>query len=202
MNVDLGIDGLRFEENIVRPIDAGQGWFNLKICSSPGPLVSDFVTHGEDFEYSTLGIHIGQDDRLTFFGDCTQEISGESVDCREGSATLHKRVVARFAASPYRRLVIPRGVAHTFDNLQGIVTRDEPVWHASDDNPHWNVNNDLVSILRDAPEFPVVNVNEFRMPDELHLFLTRLSQEVLGDPKAYFTRFRLKIGGEERYVMF
>ena len=201
-SVELGIEGLRFEENVCRAIDEGAGWFSSKVASSPGPMVSDFVTHGEEFEYSTLGIHIGQDDRLTFFGDDSRQITGEFVDCREGSPTLHERVTATFAASPRRRLVIPRGVAHTFDNLQGIVTRDEPVWHASDDNPHWNVNNDLVSILREAPEFPVVTVNEHRMPDELHLYLTRLSQEVLGDPKAYSTRFRLKIGGVERYVMF
>lgn len=199
---EFGIAGLRFEENASLALDEGEGWFSHKIPSSPGPMVSDFVTHGAEFEYSTLGIHIGQDDRLTFFGGSGKEIVGEFVDCREGSPTLHKRVVASFAASPRRRLIIPRGVAHTFDNLRGVVTRDEPVWHSADDNPHWNVNNDLVSILREDARFPVVTVNDYRMPDDLHLYLTRLSQAVLGDPKAYSTRFRLKIGGVERYVMF
>ena len=199
---ELGIEGLKFEKNCITSLNEAPGWFSKKISSSPGPLVSDFVTHGADFEYSTLGIHVGQDDRLTFFGPKSQMIVGEFVDCREGSRTLHKKIQAKFSASSKRRLIIPRGVAHTFDGLQGIVTRDEPVWHASDDNPHWNVNNDLVSILRSETEFPVVSVNEHRMPEELHVFLTKLSQDVLKNPKAYSTRFKLKIGGIEQYVMF
>ncbi|GGJ49271.1 dTDP-4-dehydrorhamnose 3,5-epimerase family protein [Pseudomonas avellanae] len=92
--------------------------------SSPGPLISDFVTHEKDFHYSTYGIHVGQDDRLTFMGDSRTQIDVFFVDCREGSATLHQIVRLRFKPSLERRLVIPRGVAHTFDNLEGIVTRD------------------------------------------------------------------------------
>ncbi|HEV7289753.1 hypothetical protein [Sphingomonas sp.] len=202
LECELGIAGLHFAANRVTPLTEHPDWFDLKIGSSPGPLVSDFVTHGPDFAYSTSGIHIGQDDRLTFFGEPDRIIDGYFIDCRAGSPTLHKRIHARFHASPARRLVIERGIAHTFEGLAGIVTRDEPLWYSAENNPHWNVNNDLVSVLRDAAEPPVVEVNPHRLPDSLHQYMTRLSQAVLGEPKAYSTRFKLRIAGAEQYVMF
>jgi dTDP-4-dehydrorhamnose 3,5-epimerase-like enzyme len=107
-----------------------------------------------------------------------------------------------FHASARRRLVIPRGVAHTFDGLAGIVTRDEPVWYSGENNPHWNVNNDLISILRTATDFPTVPTNEYKLSEDLHIYMTRLSQAVLDSPRAYSTRFQLTIDGEEKYVMF
>lgn len=198
----LSISGLEFCENLVTSIAGAQSWFSLKVCSSPGPLVSDFVTHGPEFEYSTLGIHVGQDDRLTFFGPSDAMITGHFVDCRAETATPHLAVSYTFNASARRRLVIPRGVAHTFDGLAGIVTRDEPVWYSGEGNPHWNVNNDLISILRTASDFPTVPTNEFKLSEELHAYMTRLSQAVLDSPRAYSTRFNLMIGGEEKYVMF
>jgi dTDP-4-dehydrorhamnose 3,5-epimerase-like enzyme len=201
-NCELDLPGLRFTKNVVRKLSEGTDWFSAKVSSSPGPLVSDFVTHGPTFEYSTFGIHIGQDDRLTFFGNLNRTITGHFIDCREDSPSLHQAFSYTFSPSEYRRLVIPRGVAHTFDGLAGIVTRDEPVWYASEDNPHWNVNNDLISILRSSKDFPSVSVCQYRFSDDLHNFMTRLSQSVLSNPKAYSTRFKLRIAGEDQYVMF
>lgn len=200
--LEFGIAGLCFEANHVTNTAGTEGWFTEKVGSSPGPLISDFVTHGPEFEYSTLGIHVGQIDRLTFFGNPTQVITGHFIDCREGSSTLHKGLSIRFAPSSRRRLIIPRGVAHTFDGLAGIVTRDEPVWYSSEHNPHWNVTNDLVSILRSETTFPVVTINELPLSDELHLYMAQLQQAVLQDPKAYMTRFELEIAGKRQYVMF
>ncbi|MGF6603331.1 hypothetical protein P3T23_008085 [Paraburkholderia sp. GAS448] len=201
-DIELEIPGLRFQPNLANQIPSHDSWFSLKVLSSPGPLVSDFVTHGPEFEYSTYGIHVGQDDRLTFFGSPRRQIVGHFVDCRDGSATLHDAVSCSFEPSPHRRLIIPRGVAHTFDNLAGIVTRDEPVWYSAEQNPHWNVNNDLISILRNKSDFPVVQTNPHRLSDELHVYMTRLSQAVLDKPKPYSTRFNLLIDGREQYVMF
>ena len=199
---EFEILGLCFEPNQVTHSPYCEGWFTEKVVSSPGPLISDFVTHGPDFEYSTSGIHVGQTDRLTFFGSPTRIITGHFVDCREGSATLHKQLSINFSASSRRRLIIPRGVAHTFDGLAGIVTRDEPVWFASEKNPHWNVTNDLVSILRTETSFPVVAVNELPLSEAIHLYMARLQQTVLQDPKSYMTRFELEIAGKRQYVMF
>lgn len=197
------ITGLRFEENSLHIIPSSSGIFSSKLISSPGPMVSDFVTHEADFQYGTYGIHVGQDDRLTFMGPKNAAINGFFVDCRAGSPTLHNRVNITFAPSMARRLVIPRGVAHTFDGLQYIVTRDEPVWHSAFDNPDWNIDNDLVSIDRDTSidDFPVIRANEYRLPDALHVFQSRLSQSLLKSPTTYLARYKITEGGETKYVM-
>lgn len=202
VDLEFEISGLCFAPNQISQPSYCEGWFTEKVGSSPGPLISDFVTHGPEFEYSTLGIHVGQTDRLTFFGSSIRTILGHFVDCREGSDTLHNRLSISFSASARRKLIIPRGVAHTFDGLAGIVTRDEPEWFSSEQNPHWNVTNDLVSILRTETSFPVVTINELPLSDELHLYVARLQQTVLQDPKSYMTRFELEIAGKRQYVMF
>lgn len=196
--------GLCFERNLVRALDGCPGSFTTKLLSSPGPLVSDFVTHEASFTYGTYGIHVGQDDRLTFMGSSSRRIRGQFVDCRRGSPTLHSQVELSFTPSLTRRLVIPRGIAHTFDGLERVVTRDEPVWHASDNNTDWNIDNDLISIDRDTPleAFPVVQVNEHRLPDSLHVFQSRLSQRLLESPTTYLSRYQVSDGDHARYVMY
>jgi dTDP-4-dehydrorhamnose 3,5-epimerase-like enzyme len=198
------IDGLQFERNAVMVIDGPSGWFTKKLMSSEGPLISDFVTHEETFRYSTYGIHIGQDDRLTFMGDNGKRIQGHFVDCREGSPTRHAMISLGFAPGLHRRLIIPRGVAHTFDHLERIVTRDEPIWYSDESNPAWNIDNDLVSVMRHThpDSFPLVRQNEHRLPDEGHRFLSRLSQTLLENPKSYLARFAVKIGANKQFVMF
>lgn len=199
----FGIDGLRFESNSVAEIGESRGWFTKKLMSSEGPLISDFVTHESSFHYSTYGIHVGQDDRLTFMGENGKLIRGYFVDCRQGSPTLHKIVTLEFSPDVYRRLIIPRGVAHTFDNLDYIVTRDEPIWYSGDNNSHWNIDNDLISIPRsmEVDLFPIVQVNEHRLPDDGHQFLSRLSQALLDKPKSYLARYPVKFGNVEKFIM-
>lgn len=202
--IKFAIEGLRFEKNLIREMDGPIGWFTRKLLSSDGPLVSDFVTHEASFSYSTYGIHVGQDDRLTFMGQNGKCIVGRFVDCRAGSPTLYTEVDIEFAPSLARRLVVPRGVAHTFDNIEHIVTRDEPVWYSSEDNKDWNIDNDLISVARETATtcFPIVRANEHRLPDEVHQFQSKLSQSLLQNPKSYLARFSLIIGSKEQYVMF
>lgn len=204
-DVLLPIDGLRFERNLIRDIASTTGWFTTKLLSSEGPLVSDFVTHEIGFAYTSYGIHVGQVDRLTFMGECDGDgfITGHFVDCRNDSSDLHRKVSIRYRPSLWRRLVVPKGVAHTFDNVARVVTRDEPIWYADFDNIDWDVNNDLVSIPRGPNEvYPVVRVNQYRMPDEVHRFVSRLSQSILETPMAYSSRHLLTIGGKDTYVSF
>ncbi len=197
------IEGLELQPNPFIALDSRDGWFSTKVPSSPGPLISDFVTHEIDFSYTTYGIHIGQDDRLTFFGpQDARPIHGHFVDCRSDSPTRGASVSVAFAPSAHRRLVIPRGVAHTFDNLAGIVTRDEPVWFVDENNPDYNLDNDLVSFGRTAPpeSRPLVRPNRHLLPRAAHHLLSRLSQKLLENPRAYLNRLRVEIGGEVRYV--
>jgi hypothetical protein len=85
-----------------------------------------------------------------------------------------------------------------------VVTRDEPVWHASDGNTDWNIDNDLISIDRDTRlgAFPIVQANEHRLPDSLHVFQSRLSQRLLESPTTYLARYQVTEGDHARYVMY
>jgi len=187
------IDGLFFEGNFFRGSEELKYPSGVKLLSSEGSLISDFVTHESTFRYGTFGIHVGQTDRLTFLGYSGNLIRGYFVDCRENSKTLHLQVEIHFTPSHKRKLIIPRGVAHTFDGLAGVVTRDEPVWYVSEDNADWDIDNDLIAVKRDTSvsDFPVVRVNEYLLPEALHQFQSRLSQELLRTPKPYLSRTKV-----------
>ncbi|MFJ5552158.1 hypothetical protein [Streptomyces sp. NPDC093225] len=196
--VDFPLDGTRLETAHVTDRGATAGVVRVARISE-GPGITDYVTHQKDFTYSTYGIHVGQDDRLTFFGD-GQRIAVHLIDCREGSPRLGDEITIHMAVSPHRVLIIPKGVAHTLDGLGGVVTRDEPVWYA-DRNPDWEPDNDLVSFLRTAERAPVVRTNRHRLPVAAHLLLSRMSQRTNSEVRgAYAARFRVSVGGRTTYA--
>lgn len=83
----------------------------------------NIVFHGShQFSYGHYGVHLGQEDRLTFLGAEQQKITGHFIDCRADSITFGRRLSARFSPSSARFLSIPQGVAHAFDGLENIFT--------------------------------------------------------------------------------
>jgi len=81
------------------------------------------VYHGEKpFSHGIFGIHLGFADRLTFLGPSSRILQGYFIDCRKDSPTLHHRASLTFTPSLNRTLIVPNGVAHTFDNMEGIDT--------------------------------------------------------------------------------
>lgn len=196
--MDFSLPGARLETANVSERGVTSGVVRVTRISN-GPGITDYVTHEKDFTYSTYGIHVGQDDRLTFFGD-GQRITVHLIDCREDSRSLGEEITIEMAVSPHRVLIIPKGVAHTLDGLGGVVTRDEPVWYA-DQNPDWEPDNDLVSFLRTARKAPVVRTNRHELPVSAHLLLSRMSQRTNSQVRgAYASRFRVSIGGRTTYA--
>lgn len=197
----FAIPGLAFEANVHFP--ARSPLEMSKLASSPGPLISDYVTHERGFAYGTYGIHVGQEDRLTFFGDVEGKITGYFVDCRADSPARRTKVLIEFSPSLARRLIVPQGVAHTFDGLEFVVTRDEPIWYMDEGNPDYNIDNDLVSVPREAPleDFPLVRVNQRRLSDEGHRLFSRFQQRVLNSPVGYSQREKVTVAGESRYIL-
>ncbi|WP_422491422.1 hypothetical protein [Endozoicomonas sp. ALE010] len=203
-NFKFDIIGLEFTENVVFEFTNKEP-FSTKLASSEGPQISDYVTHENDFSYSTSGIHIAQDDRLTFISDNLERtIIGYFSDYRESSKTRGCQVEIHFSPSIYRKLIIPRGVSHSFDGLEGIITRDEPIWYMDDNNADWNINNDLVSVPKKNPVSSelFVTVNNNKLPDKAHLLFSQLQQHILQTPKLYSSREKIKVNGEYKYVMF
>ena len=193
----LPISGVKFEPNICyESANISNDIFVRKLITSPGPYISDYVTHQNDFKYTTLGIHVGQTDRLTFMGGEGKNIVGHLIDCRKDSSTYGTRIKIEYKTSMYRKLIIPMGVAHSFENLQHVITRDEPIWYSSFHNPDWDISNDLISIPLDIEykNLPRIEVNKFLLPIEGHIFFSQLQQDNLRTAKRYALRSKSETG--------
>lgn len=82
-----------------------------------------FVDHGTaHYAHDAYGIHLGQEDHLTFVGPHDQTVTLRLADTRKHSATFGHEVTVAFQPSALRYLKIPNGVAHAFDGLENITT--------------------------------------------------------------------------------
>lgn len=146
---------------------AGLRWQSLPyVHTGPDSGITPFagqrpyyiVDHGEaDYSHDAFGIHLGQDDHLTFLGSDDRRIKAEFADCRQGSPTLHMTAQVEFSPSATRALVIPRGVAHRFEGLEQIYTLNQGTMFL-DDNGTYEPGNDVTdwpAMARPFPEFPV-----------------------------------------------
>ena len=95
------------------------------------------VEHGnEDYNFDSYGLHLGQEDHLTFLGDASSEITLKLVDMREGSATLFCEDEITFKPLPNMELVIPCGVAHALFNMANIITVNRPVIYLDEEKEY------------------------------------------------------------------
>lgn len=178
---DFAIAGLRFEPNHVLHMDTGASTPELKVISNRGGVVGHFVTHAEDFAYRDYGLHAGQIDRLTFVAPIGRRVVAELVDCREGSPTLGRKLRLAFSVLPNRQLVIPSGVAHTFENFAGVVTRNDLELYCDPTNPDWRIAVDNTTFPIDtAPEErPVIRTNHLPLPFPAAVMFYRMQQNLL-----------------------
>ncbi|MED5049221.1 dTDP-4-dehydrorhamnose 3,5-epimerase family protein [Bacillus siamensis] len=193
------IEGLFFQKNLYT---CSPDEKYSHVIASDGPGISDMVTHSNQFSYQHYGIHIAQVDRLTFFGDRTQKIIGHFVDCRKDSPTLHKKVVLEYYPDPKKMLYIDRGIAHTFDGLENVLTRDEPIWYLSTGNIHYNMANDVVNVDRNESieNFPILEVNKYPIPKQAYEYALKVQQHNMKDLQEFPHRFQIQLDGEMRYV--
>jgi len=78
--------------------------------------------HRSAFKYDYFGIHPSTEDRLTFIGQPDRIIFAHFIDCREESETWGQSAEAIISPQLDQVLVIPPGVAHTFDGLDSVYT--------------------------------------------------------------------------------
>ena len=175
------IDGLRFEPNVVLASDDGAGTRQTKVISNTGDIVGHFVTHAEDFRYRDYGIHVGQVDQLTFIASPAKTIKGIFIDCRKQSPTCGLALTLEFSTSSARKLVIPNGVAHTFEDIADVVTRNDMKLFSDPYNPSWSVENDNHTFLLDTPadQIPRLEVNRYPLPFSAAVMFFRMQQEIM-----------------------
>lgn len=116
----------------------------------------NIVYHGEEaFRYGQYGVHLGQQDTLTFLGDETQTIRARFIDCRTNSPTFRVALDVSFIPSSGRTLIIPPGIAHTFDGLENVFTLNSytlllpPIDELSSGSAAWSPANDIINLPED-----------------------------------------------------
>lgn len=172
----------------------GLEWIdNWRVENGPDSYVVPFprirpaqlVFHGtSSFSYSQYGVHLGQDDILTFLGPSTQKVKGLFVDCRKGSPSFGCKEEIEFYPSSGKSLVIPRGVGHDFEGLENVYTLNNyrlylpslEDWSSSE----WQPKSDVINFPSDVAdeEIPQVEVNPFPAGDKWYN-LVNIQQQVM-----------------------
>lgn len=143
-----GIDGLGWVAHPVFWSGPRSGFVPLV---DPRPLY--FVDHGSaHYAHDAYGIHLGQEDHLTFVGPQQQTIELKLADVRKGSPTFGNETVIRFRPSALRYLKIPNGVAHAFDGLENVITFNRPNTFLPE-NGEMETGNDVIDWPLDRRPF-------------------------------------------------
>lgn len=140
-----------------------------------------FHGHARPFGYEYFGIHRGTEDRLTFIGHPDKAIHAYFIDCRENSPSWGIRFNTQFNPNISEVLVIPPGVAHTFDGIEDIYTLNSfknflpnPDDWISGDN-EWGLTADTINFARDTQdvELPRVKFNHLDASDYFYELTSR-----------------------------
>ncbi|WP_266171127.1 hypothetical protein [Dyella subtropica] len=151
----------------------------------------------------TRSLHVGQVDRLTFFGPADTLIRAFFVDCRRGSPTLHQRVDLTLHPDPRFHLVIERGIGHLLYNKSSVTVRNETLWYAALDNPDYDLSNDSMNfrVDDDPANWPVVDVNDLPLPDAVLQYVLSTQQRALIEQGEFSERAaRVMLGGARSVV--
>ncbi|WP_162159614.1 dTDP-4-dehydrorhamnose 3,5-epimerase family protein [Cystobacter fuscus] len=149
---------------------------------------ANIVFHGhKNFDYGHFGIHLGQEDRLTFMGPENKLVRADFVDCRAGSETLHRRLSITFQPGTHRTLIIPPGVAHTFFGLEDVYTINEYGLFLPDprawvnQQTSWTIGNDIMNFGLETPDdkLPVVTPNTFPASEKFYTEVLRRQQAAI-----------------------
>lgn len=205
LNQSVAIDGVHFEPNRVNPIVGDEHYRIAVVRPSSFGEVGHFVTHASNFKYDTFGIHLGQMDRLTFFSRRSRQLKAFFVDCRPNSPSFGRRLSIKFSAALRRRLVIPCGVAHSFENLESVVTKNDLSLFVADESSGWSIANDDIVFpwtRKGLLKAPQVMPNPFPLSMLASLMFYRLQAQLLrGGQKEFGEELVLRIDGADRRVV-
>jgi len=192
------IEGLDWRPNLV----VNSGPRSFYVIENPGGGVTDIVFYPKVLKAAWYGVHIGQVDRLTFFGSAETKIKGYFLDCRKGSKTLHQKEEMDFIPDPRKHLFIDRGIGHVFSGLVNVTVRVESIWYMSDNNPDYDLANDTLTfrVDEDPSKYPVVEVNDLPVPDEVLQYVLSQQQAAFASGQKKGFKTRTSIDGQVKYV--
>jgi dTDP-4-dehydrorhamnose 3,5-epimerase-like enzyme len=174
----------------------GAGWSrHLVVWSSdhsgfvplldPAPFY--VVDHGENaYSHDAYGIHLGQEDRLTFLGSESHMIRLTMIDCRQNSETLHNKVCVEFSPSSLRYLVIPNGVAHRFEGLEKVFTVNRPKIFVTNEDDY-EPSNDVIDWSVERQDFPKLEIHEIPASPSFYMKQVYAQSKLMELPPEYAT---------------
>ena len=184
VNQHLEIEGLRWENTPFIRNGAASS-----VVPFPTTDLVHLVFHGDEpFSHGRYGLHRGLEDHLTFLGPSTRRAKGFFVDCRRNSPTLHRRIVLDFVPSSRRTLIIPPGVGHGFEGLEGVYTLNSfkaylpPPDHLLTEQNPWATGADILNFTYDTPDdkLPVVDPNTYPASEVFYEVLSDMQKATLG----------------------
>nr|WP_237585185.1 MULTISPECIES: dTDP-4-dehydrorhamnose 3,5-epimerase family protein [unclassified Proteus (in: enterobacteria)] len=145
------------------------------------------VEHGhEDYDFDSYGLHLGQEDHLTFLGDISHEITVKLVDMRENSPTLFYEDEIVFNPAPNIELVIPCGVAHALFNMANIITVNRPIIYL-DKEKEYIPGHDVIDWENTNKNYQSYRVNKIPADLSYYQFLVSKQQELMKHKPTHHT---------------
>jgi dTDP-4-dehydrorhamnose 3,5-epimerase-like enzyme len=190
------IDGLGWKRHLVYWSGEHSGFIPF-LETSPYYVVDHGFT---SYTHDAFGIHIGQQDRLTFIGDPNQLVKVTFVDCREDSKTLHKEVTVSFYPTALRFLVIPNGVAHRFEDLHKVFTINRPIIY-SDDIVNYQPGNDVIDWDIKRKDYPSYKVSSKEAPINFYKEQANSQTKLMSTPPKHSTPIILQTQTEDGEIV-
>ncbi|MBV1855646.1 hypothetical protein [Catellatospora tritici] len=128
-----------------------------QVRTSRNDLPYHYVIHSPHFAYDVYALHLGQYDRLSFFGEPgTEPVTVHLYDCREDSPEFDRKFEIKVPVDGSCVLGIPPGYAHWFEDLGSVTTRnDYSILAPSQADSQWDA-------LQDNATYPVESMHSSR----------------------------------------
>jgi len=119
-----------------------------------------FIDHGETgYSHDAYGIHLGQEDRLTFVGPKDRTVTIRLIDTRADSPTYGADTSFTFSPDPEHYLLLPPGVGHAFEHIEKVYTINRPRTLLPADGREYRPGNDVIDWPVEKRPIPTLQPN-------------------------------------------
>ncbi|GGK93890.1 hypothetical protein [Streptomyces flaveus] len=147
------------------------------IRSSRNDRPYHYMVHSPHFAYEEYAIHLGQYDRLSFYGETgAMPVKVHMYDCRANSPEYDRKLEVDVPTDGSCVLAIPPGYAHWFENLGCVTTRnDYSVLAPEDSSSPWNPleDNATYSVTEMRSSRPEVIANTTELPSPAQFLISK-----------------------------
>ncbi|MFE5556742.1 hypothetical protein [Streptomyces sp. NPDC056544] len=177
------------------------------IRSSRNDRPYHYMVHSPHFAYEEYAVHLGQYDRLSFYGPAgAGPVTVHMYDCRADSPEYDRKLEIDVPADGSCVLAIPPGYAHWFERLGTVTTRNDYSLHAPQDPASkWSPldDNATYSVADMDRARPRTVANTVELPSAAQFLISKVvSRSWLGGATEQGVVASAEIGGElHRYFI-